>query len=347
MAHNLLGTRFYNRSNKAAWHGIGINDASDHTAADVFKRIGAPVVTKVPLLAEINGQQIETGLFGMYRHPIAEDNQYRLLGNASVTKDYEPIDARVAGELYDRNILDRSGKTAPVETLGILGKGESVFITTELPSFSVKGDAMQSYLLYHNPMVPGSSVGVYTTTVRVVCQNTLMAALSGAIQRHNISHTGGAIAYLEKWLTTIYQQSLDTVDLMKQAYDVLAGQPVGDKDVKYVIDNTYPLPAMPREMDGSKRALDERMEDYEYQYDLQRRVREQTVNLFKGQGWGMSEKSCAGTAFGVWNAVAEMETYRRGDQRKAVSSLIDGQRGDRIRKAFKLSMEVAGVKTLA
>jgi phage/plasmid-like protein (TIGR03299 family) len=60
----------------------------------------------------------------------------------------------------------------------------------QLPDFSVLGDNIESYLLFSNSHDGSSAVKVTMTNIRVVCQNTLQMALSGATRMWSFIHKG-------------------------------------------------------------------------------------------------------------------------------------------------------------
>ena len=344
MAHNILGSRFYQNRTAPAWHGLGINDPDYHTAVAAYQRVGEIAVEMKPLTVSIDGAQEETGMYAIYRAPVQEDPIWRRFGNA-VTRDYELITPMDAAKLYDENVLTLDGKTAPVETLGLLEKGARMFVSTRLPKFDVRGDEIDAYLLYDNPMISGFALGVYTTSVRVVCQNTLNAALRNTVQQIKFSHRQGTKAHLASWLSRVYQNALDTAAAMQEAYNILAAKPVKDVQVKWIANTIYRMPRKPESDDFSRTPFEERMEEYERDVELIKDARDLVVDLWNGRGTGMDTPACKGTAFGAYNAVAEVETYRRGKFTSAGYSVIAGDRARNIRAAFTLAQHVDQYET--
>ena len=137
------------------------------------------------------------------------------------------------------------------ETAGSIKNGTVVFGSLALDREVVLdesgvGDKINTYLLVHTSHDGSLAVQASVTPVRVVCQNTLNAALSGVKQSYKIRHTqtvngkvaaarealGLANAYLDEFETeaqTLIQKEItaDTFfDIIKAAY------PEPDKDVK-------------------------------------------------------------------------------------------------------------------
>lgn len=371
MAHNLLGERFYNRSNTPAWHNLGINDPTDHSAEEALRRVGEFSVQKVPLKIEIAGAVCgfgmptvaedavpnlasasglplrETGWYALVRDPIKEDNQYRVIGTP-VTGDYEIIDPIQAAKLWDANVCV-DGRPVAIETLGILGKGSRIFITTKLPSFDVRGDEVSTYLFFDSPLENNASLGVYTTPVRVVCQNTLIAGIGAATQRlQMVTHSAGASAQIGKWLSGVYGQAVEARALLDEAYNILANKSVKVPQIKWIIDSAYPMPNEPKEdAPNARLPIEERLKFWEINCKRVERSRELVHSLYENLDGTMDTKAVKGTAFGVFNAVSAMETYRRGEISQTVTGLINGARGARISNAYKLAMNVERYKTVS
>lgn len=355
MPHNLLAQSFYNRSTSPAWHALGINDPADHTAEQALRRFQPDGqepfgVQKVPLTLGAGYDDVQVGsrYFALVRDAIPTDPNRRVLGSP-VGEDYEVIDPLAAARLWDGNVKRADGSTAPIETLGILGMGERVFITTQLPTYSVKGDEVASYLLGDFPLENGSSIGMYTTGVRVVCQNTLRSGIASASERMNMTtHTKGVSLIVARHLSTVYERALRNAQLLEQGFTQLASTKIKLPAVKWIAENVYPLPPRPIEdSPNARRPWEDRLKIFERDTDNVLRVREEIVRLYEGKGVGMDTPAVKGTAFGAYNAFAEFETYRRGSYAASVSSLISGSRGARIENAFKLAMVADRYKTIS
>lgn len=349
MAHNLLGSRFYNRSDKPAWHKLGLNVGGDayDSADSAIQAIGGYYrVDKRPIPITLNGIDAHSGYNFIVREPITEDPVERIFG-APVPDSYQLIGPYEAVDLYDKCVRDETGKIAPVETMGILGHGERMFISTKLPgALNIKGDEVVTYLLYDNPMQWGNAVGVYVTGIRTVCQNTLHAGINEAIERRAITHTANAKDTLTNWLTGIYARALAAKGALATAFTQLADTPVNELQVKWIVEANYPLPQKPRFETAHNADMEKRWARYEYEVDLVQRQRNVIYGLFGGEGVGMDTPAVKDTAFGIYNAVAEFETYRRGDFSKAAEGLVAGQRAARIRGAFSLCQVVDNWQSL-
>ena len=86
------------------------------------------------------------------------------------------------------------------ETAGALGNGERIFITAKLPSYiTVAGiDTMENYVFLTTSHDGSGAIVAGYTSVRIVCNNTLNAALKGVKNKISIRHTVNAKARLNE-----------------------------------------------------------------------------------------------------------------------------------------------------
>src|SRR3954451_19779789 len=85
------------------------------------------------------------------------------------------------------------------ETAGALGKGERIFITAKLPDYIKVGsdDLIEKYLFLTTSHDGYGAITVAFTPVRIVCANTLNAAMRNHTNSIKIRHTEGAKERLE------------------------------------------------------------------------------------------------------------------------------------------------------
>jgi len=178
------GTYSFASNTERAWHGLGqvVNGAM--TAAEVITLANLDYeVAKTPILIETPERAIFPNRFATYR-----TDTNKPLG--IVGKRYEIVQNRDAFGFFDA-IVD-SGE-AIYETAGVLGNGERVFIVAKLPQdFRIGGEAIDSYILLTTSHDGTAPVIAGLTNVRVVCNNTLQAALRNLSNRVTINHVGNA-----------------------------------------------------------------------------------------------------------------------------------------------------------
>lgn len=79
-----------------------------------------------------------------------------------------------------------------IETAGVLGRGERIFVTAKLPKgFKIgeEKDYTELYIVFTNSHDGSSSLTAMVTPVRVVCNNTLSAALGNNKSKVSFKHT--------------------------------------------------------------------------------------------------------------------------------------------------------------
>jgi len=173
------------------WHGLGQIVDKALTSAEAIKEANLDyTVVKLPNFTRLNNIELANpNSFSTVRTDTPE-----VLG--TVGKDYTVIQNSDAFVFFDSIVGE--GK-AIFETAGALGNGEQVFITAKLPKSIVLDniDVIDQYLLLSNSHDGSRSIEVLFTPIRVVCNNTLSAAIHMAKNSIKIRHTANAHKRLE------------------------------------------------------------------------------------------------------------------------------------------------------
>ena len=108
-----------------------------------------------------------------------------------VGNDYKVVQNSDAFSFFDAIV---KGEGIQYQTAGALGKGERIFITAKLPSYIRVGreDLIEQYLFLTTAHDGSSSITAAFTPVRIVCNNTLNAALKNMSHCVRIRHTNNA-----------------------------------------------------------------------------------------------------------------------------------------------------------
>ncbi len=182
-----------------AWHGLGQIIADYPTSAEALRFAGLDyTIDKRPLFtfdtenhngdpeADIIIPEIEVpGYFATVR-----SDTDAVLG--VVGKNYEIVQNVDAFSFFDSIVGGKDGIL--YETAGALGIGERVFITAKLPDYIRVGrnDCIEKYLFLTTSHDGTGSIQIAFTPVRIVCQNTLNAALRNQMNGIKIRHTASA-----------------------------------------------------------------------------------------------------------------------------------------------------------
>ncbi len=161
------------------WHNLGTELDNPASAREAIEAAGLDyTVVKKPL---IEVMELNNPLDISERWVTVRTDTGDVLGVVGDT--YEPIQNRDAFTFFDH--LVRAGE-ATYETAGLIGRGERVWVLARLPGYiKVHGkDLVAKYFLLTNSHDGSSLVRAKLTPVRVVCNNTLTAALQGAGEVH-------------------------------------------------------------------------------------------------------------------------------------------------------------------
>lgn len=200
MGHNLnfnaeTGEYSFFSVQEKAWHGLGqiVTGYPTSTEAIKFAGLDYEIAKKANTHHLPSGNSIESkSSFFTYR----TDNE-AVLG-AAVGKDYHIVQNREAFAFFDAIV--GGGDGILYETAGALGQGERIFITAKLPGYIRVGngdDITEKYIFLTTAHDGSGSITAAFTPIRVVCQNTLNAALRGMTNVVRIKHTAGAKQRLE------------------------------------------------------------------------------------------------------------------------------------------------------
>ncbi len=269
------------------WHGLGVGLDHPATAEEAMK--AARLDWDVELVpATAHGLPIPRA------QAVVRSDRKEPLGIAGT--GFHPIQNRVAFRFMDH--LVGEGK-AVYETAGSLGGGRRVWMLARIPGdvWVTKEDEVGKYLLLVNPHYCGTSCLVFFTGIRVVCENTVRAAISeakGSMVR--IPHTGDIDARVDdarrvlgislKYFDTFQEQARDFARLALVKAEVA-------KYFEAVVPN-------PEDADASRAAA----------------TRERLVELFE-TGKGNALPSVRGTLWAAVNAVAEFIDHERPTRTKA------------------------------
>lgn len=200
MGHNLnfnerTGLYSFFSVQEKPWHALGQIVSEYPTSKEAITFAGLDYkVGKLPNLHQMpSGKSIESNTsFFTYR----TDNEVVL--GASVGRDYHIVQNGDAFAFFDAIV--GGGDGIQYETAGALGDGERIFITAKLPGYIRVGngdDVTEKYIFLTTAHDGTGSITAAFTPIRIVCQNTLNAALKGMSNVVRIRHTAGAKQRLE------------------------------------------------------------------------------------------------------------------------------------------------------
>lgn len=332
MSHNLefneeKGTHSFVSAKEVPWHNCGqVIDKKGLTAEECIKFANLDFdVVKKPLVATFD-ENTNIEVPDMYA-TIRSDNK-AILG--IVGKQYEILQNKEAFSFFDPLI---ESDEAYYETCGILGSGR-MFLTAKLPAHIRIGktdDIIDQYIFLTNSHDGKNSVVVAFSPIRIVCANTLSAAIRGCTNRISIRHTSNMNNKIKLAHEVMGLQNLYTKEL-GEIFNTMAKKEANDKVYEKIIvtalaDNEKMVKDY-FEGNGSTRFTGNVKEAMNYAFS------DETQTMFK---------TTQNTLFGAYNAItgfnANVTEYK--DDSSAIQQQIDpsGRANIRAQKAFDLCLQ--------
>jgi len=341
MAHNLnyneqTGTHRFFSVKEKAWHGLGKIVENYPTSAEAMEFAGLNyTVEKRPLFtmnndtfynSAINKDAVVPSIEVPGNYATVRTDTQQVLG--VVGTDYQIVQNRDAFSFFDSIV---GGDGILYETAGALGKGERIFITAKLPDYIRvgNGDLIEQYLFLTTSHDGYGSITAAFTPVRIVCNNTLNAALRSQSNAIKIRHTERAKERLEQAHRVMGISNNLSVQL-DSIFNRWAKVRISDPELKKLIQqamvpNKEVLQNLTDGKDDELSTCFKNMVDSVYSYAMSN----PTQQL----------ETTAGTVFGAYNAVTgyfqNVRTYK--DQEAKVKSLFFGGTAQmRTQSAFNL-----------
>jgi phage/plasmid-like protein (TIGR03299 family) len=322
------------------WHGLGQIVEGYPTSAEALKFAGLDYsVEKRNLFTYDSENQNANADTDLIIPEIEVPNYYATVRSDNDTvlgvvgKDYEVVQNVDAFSFFDSIV---GGHGIQYETAGALGKGERIFITAKLPEYIRvgKNDLISQYLFLTTSHDGFGSITAALTPVRIVCQNTLNAALRNQSNAIKIRHTANAKERLEQ-AHRLMGITNEMSSLFEQIFNHWSKVRITDDELKRLIQ----LAMVP-----NKEVLDNLQSDQ--QDGLSTCFKNICDNTFE---YAMSSPSqqyetTEGTLFGAYNSVTgyfqNVRNYK-DDEAKLKSILLGGVAQVRTQAAFNLCSRFA------
>ncbi|MDR1174083.1 MAG: DUF932 domain-containing protein [Treponema sp.] len=314
--HGLLENDFmFSGRGEVPWHGIGAVLDGVLSSDEAIRAARLTwTVDQTPVFTANNWAQPIPGFVANVRSDTKE-----ALG--IVSERYCVAQNKDVFAFADDLIGDGRVKCA-YETAGSLFNGRRVFMLVNMPKGRIVGDEYQPYLCLSNAHDGSACLQVFLTGIRVVCNNTLSAALHTAKRKISIRHLSIMEQRKDEAVKTMGAASKYFHDLEAFA-SMLAGKKA---HIGKVLDRLFPVS---REM--SKRQINSNDE-----------VKETIKNLLKRKD---DLQNFKGTAWGVYNAIADYRSNAEPKRRTAtyadskMAAFLDGD--EVMDKAQEIILELA------
>lgn len=181
MAHEIVGGQIA-WAGREPWHGLGTQMDYSQSGDEFLKAAGLDwEITTHQMFTEIDGERVEVpNKFAFIR---SSDKKVMTVASGS----WKPLQNATAIK-FMQDYVDAGG--AQMEVVGALRDGQVIWGLARLNhQYEVRpGDKSVGYLLIRSPHQVGSSIQVSTTTVRVVCANTMTLSDSNRELHYRQSH---------------------------------------------------------------------------------------------------------------------------------------------------------------
>ena len=328
MSHEITESDHLVLHRERAWHGLG-------TVVEE-----APTTDEALKLARLDWLTLETqGLTGTTADVNVTSNKWKFLVRSDnkqvlgcVTDGYEPVQNHDLARFCEELSLDTVVK---VESAGSLFGGRRVWYLLKTDTFDVgNDDPVTPYILVANSHDGSLAFTGMTTSVRVVCNNTLSWAMNSNGRVFSYKHTAGIMSRLPD-ATKKMRNALAGRKNFEEACKHLRSKQMTTEDVQRFFLDMYakivdPIVAQSEVSGLTATEMNRKEKAFHDIYDIGRNFDE--------------ERSVAGTTY--WNAFNATSRWlqnrtRQGNDAAAVNKVM-GAAADNTSKAFKMALAAAG-----
>lgn len=253
----------------------------------------------------------------------------------TVKKQYTIVQNKEAFKFFDDVI---GANEAKWQTAGFFGNGEKVFVSAKLPdNILVKGDKVDNYLVFVNSHDGSSGVKILFTPIRVICQNTLTAAIRTSTNYISIRHTESAHANI-KQAHEVLEITKKKIEYANEVYNMLANIKVTDEIVMEYICKHNLSEAEIEKLLGTNHTFKQviyrngsAVEDAE----ISTRKLNIITDTWEYYNDGIGQKEIAGTAWGAFNAISGYySNVDNSEGSKRMDSLLFNDKAKKLEKAI-------------
>lgn len=306
-------------TNKLPWHGLGHQFGQElATAEEAIKYGGLDFnVSKRELIANLDG--VETKVHNKFL--TVRDDRSQILG--VVGKDYTVLQNKEAFSFFDAVVEEGS---AVYETAGSIMGGRKIWIMAKLPEYikigNSKNDEIQPYVTLMNAHDGKGAVIAFIHLTRIVCNNTLQAAIKGAISKVSIRHSTNVKTKVEdahKILNIANQYTNE----IKNIFDDMAQIKATPELITNYMDALYPVNEWAKNTKHRDRVCD-------------------TITDLMDYGTGQDTDAAKGSLYGLFNAVTHFldhnKTYKNNDNK--LDSIWFGPSSQKRQEAFEIAENI-------
>lgn len=254
-----------------------------------------------------------------------------------VKERYTPVQNVEAFTFFDNAI----GKDKAIwQTAGFFGMGERIFVSAKLPkNILVQGDPVENYLVFTTSHDGSSGIKILFTPIRVICENTLNAAIATSSNYVSFRHTKSVHGNLD-----IASEILGICDsritFLQEKFDFMRKTQIKDEDAQNIFANVILTEDEQFKINQTGHTVGQIItRDWRAIQDAGISMKKvntlSEINNYYFSGIG--QKEILGTAWGVYNAITGYySNIDNSEGAKRMDSLLYGDKSRKIELAGNL-----------
>lgn len=254
-----------------------------------------------------------------------------------VKERYTPVQNVEAFTFFDNAI----GKDKAIwQTAGFFGVGERIFVSAKLPkNILVQGDPVENYLIFTTSHDGSSGVKILFSPIRVVCENTLNAAIATSSNYVSFRHTKSVHGNLD-----IASEILGICDsriaFLQEKFDFMRKTQIKDEAAQNIFANVILTEDEQFKINQTGHTVGQIItRDWRAIQDAGISMKKvntlSEINNYYFSGIG--QKEILGTAWGVYNAITGYySNIDNSEGAKRMDSLLYGDKSRKIELAGNL-----------
>lgn len=326
MAHNISINEETGKASlfvvkEPAWHGLGQVVPNALNAEEAIVAAGLDWEVEKTI-----GQYTFNGEVKNMKSTYATVRKDNGVALGTVGSGYTIVQNKDAFGFFDHLVNE---KEAIYHSAGALGDGERIWLLAKLPTDIVIGkvDLIENYALVYNSHDGSGAVTAALTNVRVVCNNTLTAALKGTQNKVTVRHTANVADRLKEAHKVLGIYNKYRVEL-EAALNVFATKNVNRELADLYLSKIYDS------VDSEGKIV-----------EAGKKNKQAILEVFESNVGGQDSPTCRGTLYGLYNATTfyyDNVVNYAGAQEKA-NSVWFGNSAAMREWSFKKALELVTV----
>lgn len=334
------------------WHGLGFKVSDNATGAEMLEVAGLNwrVQRRSLAMRDANGENLLTDPLVGFKAIVRDDTNFVF---GIPTKRYEVVQNEEIVKVFQEYC---EAGHAHMETVGGLRNGAVVWALAKLNGGSETtlkgGDKLEGYILFATSHDGTLSTIGKATSVRVVCHNTMSAALAGGVD-FKVKHSTKWTAERAKEAKVKLGLALEQIQEFNAAAESLTNVPLDRKgQIEYLSRLMGGKLLLEQVVENSTAVVSSNLLDSAIQQTIHRATNPEDVFNRVGKSIldaivdspGSTLESAKGTMWGAVNGVSYYVDHVAGrTQDSRLNNAWFGPNADLKRNAMQVALEMAGV----